>query len=220
MRYHEFINEGRYDPSIFKAIFLAGGPGSGKSFISGLAMAGFGMRTVNRDDMFEYLMDKHGLDLKMPPEEDEQRGEIRNDAKDKTLKRLQMYIDGRLGIIIDSTGQDINKVVDIKAQVEELGYETKVVFVNTTEDVSQERNIKRPRTVPQEISSNIWNKVQDNIPQLKSMFGEKDYFEIDNSEFITPEKEQWIHKTVWKPLKKWISQTPTNPTARAWLNSF
>ena len=29
----EYINEGVYDPGIFKAFFLAGGPGSGKTFV-------------------------------------------------------------------------------------------------------------------------------------------------------------------------------------------
>ena len=34
VRFDQFLNEGVYDPHIFKAFFLAGGPGSGKSFIS------------------------------------------------------------------------------------------------------------------------------------------------------------------------------------------
>ena len=34
MKLKDIINEGVYDPGIFKAIFLAGGPGSGKSFVA------------------------------------------------------------------------------------------------------------------------------------------------------------------------------------------
>ena len=30
-KFQQYITEGVYDPSIFKAFFLAGGPGSGKS---------------------------------------------------------------------------------------------------------------------------------------------------------------------------------------------
>ena len=30
-----FLEEGVNDPAIFKAVFMAGGPGSGKSFIAG-----------------------------------------------------------------------------------------------------------------------------------------------------------------------------------------
>ena len=44
------LEEGVNDPSIFKAVFLAGGPGSGKSFIVGkTALSSLGMRIVNSD---------------------------------------------------------------------------------------------------------------------------------------------------------------------------
>ena len=36
------LNEGVYDPGIFKAFFLAGGPGSGKTFVTRSAFAGTG----------------------------------------------------------------------------------------------------------------------------------------------------------------------------------
>lgn len=32
--YEEFIKEGVYDPGILKAFFMAGGPGSGKSYVA------------------------------------------------------------------------------------------------------------------------------------------------------------------------------------------
>ena len=42
--YKQFlIKEGVYDPGIFKAYFLAGGPGSGKSFVTSSAFAGTGL---------------------------------------------------------------------------------------------------------------------------------------------------------------------------------
>ena len=46
----EYLQEGVYDPGIFKAYFLAGGPGSGKSFVTAGAFAGLGLRLVNSDD--------------------------------------------------------------------------------------------------------------------------------------------------------------------------
>ena len=51
--YAQFIKEGVYDPNIFKAIFLEGGPGSGKSFVAGKAMCGLGLKIINSDDAFE-----------------------------------------------------------------------------------------------------------------------------------------------------------------------
>ena len=47
------INEGLYDPGIFKAFFLAGGPGSGKTFVASSAFAGSGLKVVNSDIAFE-----------------------------------------------------------------------------------------------------------------------------------------------------------------------
>jgi len=35
LSFDDYLNEGINDPSIFKAVFLAGGPGSGKSFMVG-----------------------------------------------------------------------------------------------------------------------------------------------------------------------------------------
>ena len=50
--FQEYITEGVYDPNIFKAFFLAGGPGSGKSFVTGNAFGGSGMKVINSDNAF------------------------------------------------------------------------------------------------------------------------------------------------------------------------
>ena len=53
-RFKSFIAEGVNDPAIFKAVFLAGGPGSGKSFVVGkTALKALGFRLINSDEAFE-----------------------------------------------------------------------------------------------------------------------------------------------------------------------
>ena len=37
------LQEGVYDPNIFKAFFLAGGPGSGKSYVARRTTGGMGL---------------------------------------------------------------------------------------------------------------------------------------------------------------------------------
>ena len=60
----EIINEGVDDPSIFKSVFLAGGPGSGKSFTVGkTGLNSLGYRLVNSDDKFEHALKKAGLEM-------------------------------------------------------------------------------------------------------------------------------------------------------------
>ena len=58
------LQEGVYDPNIFKAIFLAGGPGSGKSYVVRRTTGGLGMKIVNSDDVYEKMLKDVGLDTK------------------------------------------------------------------------------------------------------------------------------------------------------------
>ena len=75
--FEELLNEGVHDKGIFKAVFLAGGPGSGKDFVMNKALAGNGLREINSDTAFEFLMKRHGLDLEMPDEERVEREIVR-----------------------------------------------------------------------------------------------------------------------------------------------
>ena len=107
MKYKELIrkinlHEGVYDTGIFKAFFLAGGPGSGKTFVTAQAFAGTGLRVINSDRAFENAMRKAGLSLKMPDDEQEVRDMVRARAKATTQKMLDLSLDGRLFVTCSS----------------------------------------------------------------------------------------------------------------------
>ena len=104
------LHEGLYDPGIFKAFFLAGGPGSGKSFVTTSAFAGSGLKLVNSDVKFERDLKKANLSMKMPDEEAYFRNIIRQSAKKFVISQLDQYIKGRLGLVIDSTGRDYDMI--------------------------------------------------------------------------------------------------------------
>ena len=103
---NQILREGVYDPGIFKAFFLAGGPGSGKSFVTAGAFGGTGLKLVNSDASFERGLRKGNLSLKMPDEEEYFRNIVRAKAKMTTATQLDTYIQGRLGLVIDATGRD------------------------------------------------------------------------------------------------------------------
>src|ERR1035437_484816 len=89
----EFINEGVNDPSTFKAVFLAGGPGSGKDFVMNKLLTGYGLVEINSDNALEALMDKHGLDKKrMPKEQESERNEVRGRARNITAEKNRLAI--------------------------------------------------------------------------------------------------------------------------------
>ena len=105
---NQILREGVYDPGIFKAFFLAGGPGSGKTFVTRSAFGGTGLKLVNSDAAFERGLKKAGLSLKMPDQEEYFRNIIRQRAKTTTSSILDTYVKGRLGLVVDATGRDKN----------------------------------------------------------------------------------------------------------------
>ena len=124
----QHLSEGLYDPGIFKAFFLAGGPGSGKTFVTSSAFAGSGLKVVNSDVAFERGLKKANLSLSMPDEETYFRNIIRNRAKALTISQLDKYVDGRLGLVIDSTGRDYDMIARHHNMLQQMGYDCGCFF--------------------------------------------------------------------------------------------
>jgi len=214
MRALEFINEGINDPAIFKVVFVIGGPGSGKSFVTRqLGLQALGYVNINSDIAFEYLMKKHNIDPKMPPEEKERRDTVRQRAKDITGDKSTLAIDGRLGIVIDGTGDDFEKVSKLKSNFDILGYNNFLVVVNTQLDVARERNQKRQRTVPDNIVVDSWYAVQNNIGKFSQIF--EHISVIDNSGDVGETSGQI--QNAYKKLLKFTKQEPNKPAAKKWM---
>jgi len=175
------LQEGVYDPNILKAFFLAGGPGSGKSYVVRRTTGGLGLKIVNSDDIFEKLLRDAGLSLKMPPEEEKPRDIVRARAKTLTKKRQTNYIEGRLGLIIDGTGKDYDKIAKQATQLKQLGYDVHMIFVNTSLDTALERNANRPRSVPEDLVVKSWKSVQANIGKFSQYF-RQNFVVVDNND--------------------------------------
>ena len=176
-----YLQEGLYDPNIFKAFFLAGGPGSGKTFVTRNAFGGTGLRQINSDSAFERALKKNGLSLKMPEDEAESRDILRARAKGTTDKTMDLSIKGRLGMVIDGTGRDYDKINLQTSLLKQLGYDCYMIFVNTSLDVALERNKRRERSVPEYITRKSHAIVQANIGKFQNTFGMGNMIIIDNS---------------------------------------
>ena len=206
------LHEGVYDQHIFKAFFLAGGPGSGKSYVVSRTTGGSGLKLVNSDDAFENLLRKAGLSLKMPSSEEEPRDVVRGRAKEITAKKKENYLEGRLGLIIDGTGREAEKISFQKRQLEELGYDTYMIFVNTSLDVALQRNAERPRSVPESIVTKSWKAVQYNIGKLNNMF-RKGFIIVDNND-----AGEEVFSEVWKRIRGLLRKKVTNTRAQNWIS--
>ena len=210
--YEQFINEGVYDPNIFKAVFMAGGPGSGKSHIAGRAVGGLGLKVINSDDAFERFLDKEGLSLKMPDSETIPRDIERERAKKVTASKKYLAVRGRLGIIIDGTGHKYDKIVGPAAMLQQLGYETSMVFVNTSLEVALARNEQRRRSVQPALVKKSWQDVQNNMGKFQNFFGPRNFFIVDNNGV-----EEDMLDISSRHIRKAISSPVNNERAKAWI---
>ena len=235
------IQEGVYDPGILKAVFTAGGPGSGKSYLADVV---FGVRTanakpffenasfvgsnglkyVNSDRFFERELGKLGINPKdlrdiadLPSDElwdivqsaDEPES-ARNIAKGHLQKLRGLYEQGRLGMLIDGTGGKFDKMVREKKLADAMGYDTYMLFVDTSLPVAIARDAARSRTLGPELVEEIWQSVQDNKERFKELFGDN-FSIVENSEFGPPPQE------VVNKLNKFVDSPVENPLGQAWI---
>ena len=207
------LQEGVYDPNIFKAIFLAGGPGSGKSYVVRRTTGGLGMKIVNSDDIYEKMLKDAGLEATPEDIYSDEGQEIRGRAKAVTKRMQGNFLDGRLGLIIDGTGKDYDKIAKQVAGLKGIGYECSMIFVNTSLDTAQERNRQRSRTLPEKEVETMWNGVQQNMGKFQRLFGASNMIIVDNND-----AGEDVFNKVWKRIAMLIRKKVSNPTAKRWIS--
>lgn len=219
----DILNEGVYDPGIFKAVFTAGGPGSGKSYAASTLfgmpekmpfVSAQGLKSVNSDKYFETYLQMKGLSqdiASLDPEEYEQAMELRKKSKAVSKAGLKNYINGRLGLLIDGTGKDYAKIEKQKKRLQSVGYDCFMIFVNTDLDVALERNQTRDRKLPSELVKSSWQAVQNNMGKFQSLFGRSNMLIVDNSEYKD------FAGVVKKAANSFITRKIQNPIAKAWI---
>ena len=208
------LQAGVNDPGIFKAVFLAGGPGSGKSFIVGkTALTTLGLKLINSDDAFEIQLKKVGLDT-TPEDIFSPAGQaVRGKAKALTKLRQKLALNGRLGLVVDGTGKDFDKIKKQSDELKRIGYETGMIFVNTDLDTALERNRARKRTLPDEDVTKMWKAVQNNIGKFQAYYGDK-FIVVDNSEGADYNTNVM---NAYRKMSKWIKTPAKTPISKKWI---
>ena len=206
------LNEGVYDPGIFKAFFLAGGPGSGKSYVQKKTTGGMGLKVVNSDDIYEKMLKDAGMDTTPEDIYSDKGQEIRGRAKATTKRMQSNFLIGRLGVVIDGTGKDFEKIQRQAAALKQLGYDCYMIFVNTSEEVAQERNQQRKRTLPRDEVKKMWMEVQKNIGAFQRFFGSKNFIILDNN---GPNDD--VLQMVFKRVRNLVKTPVKNYIAKQWI---
>ena len=238
MRFGDFkqeLLEGVYDPGIFKAFFLAGGAGSGKSYSAEKATGSaagkfewhedmnklkpgktgpFGLKVVNSDEQLEFGLMKAGMSLDMKSYTDIETNKkegIRAKAKKITLKKEQLWVHGRLGLIIDGTAHDLRKITMRRKRLHEVGYDTYMIFVNTGLDIALQQNSERARKLHDGVVIRTWEEVQSIKQGLANMFS-NGFVEIVNNR-----AGEDVYRKAFGEIGKIMKRPPSKPAAKMWI---
>ena len=179
------LQESVYDKGIFKAVFLGGIPGAGKSYtISKITDGSISPQIVNFDKYAEYLGKVLGIkDVGGYVEKT-----FIDKAKSMTISQLSLYINSMLPLFIDSTSNKINRAVYRDGVLKMFGYDTAMVWVDTPYETALKRIQQRERSVPEAFVKAVYDVQQENKEYYKSHFDFFDYTRAQSFRvFVVPQ---------------------------------
>ncbi len=225
------LPEGIDDPGVLKCVFMAGGPGSGKSYTASdifdiptnvrTSFGSMGLKLVSSDVIFEIMLKQAGIDPNSLADIERDNptlwhmianaeGGVRDRAKTLSLTQLKQYQNGRLGVIIDGTGDKFEKIALNKRRFEDLGYDCMLVFVDAPLELALQRNRQRSRTLPDAIVREIWHLVQRNLNHFRHAFGSR-FVVVDSTARGLDEAD------IRPKIRAFLREPVSNPIGREWL---
>jgi len=185
------ILEGRFDKYRFKAVFLIGAPASGKTEFYNEALRHKNLKHLDSDKVMMFLIKKYGGN----PKDTENYTKWQKNVQGKLDMMSRMYKEGGLGLVIDGTGKNFERIKNLKKDVESYGYETAMVYIKTPLKSAIERSKKRSRGVDTEYIKDTYRALLKNSKEYKKMFPL--FIEVNSvSEYPYAEKKinTWLEK--------------------------
>ena len=97
--------------------------------------------------------------------------------------------------------------------LQQLGYDCYMVFVNTSLDTALQRNKERDRTVPEPIVVKSWKAVQSNLGKFSQLF-KRNLVIVDNNEV-----GEDLMNPVFKQIRGLAKMKVQNGIGRQWIAS-
>jgi tRNA uridine 5-carbamoylmethylation protein Kti12 len=154
----------------------------------------------------------------MGSDEHKEQMKHRGRAKDITNNRFEQWINGMLPVIIDGTGKEYDKISRQKAALEEIGYDTSMVFVNTSLEVALKANAERGRSVRDDLVTQSWHDTQENLGKYQNLFGAGNMLIVDNTKRVSGDDLNKLSQKLFKAGMKFINSPLKNQKGR-WIIS-
>lgn len=156
MGLHESVDRGRN-----RAIFVTGGPGSGKDVIIRECISDQNVIECNFQQVLDIMNDIHKPAM-------------------RSMNPKMESIRNRGPLIINGPADDVGKISHIKEELDRMGYESMMIFVDTTDTTSRERNTLLSRMMVESIRHEKWSKAQKNVDNFTQMF--ENFIRFDNTD--------------------------------------
>ena len=145
-------------------------------------------------------------------------GKLSHEARKISVLKKMKYQGRGDGVIIDGTGHKYNAIKREREDLMKLGYDTFMVFVNTSLEVAQQRNEERPRVLPKDVVEKYWKSVQKNMAYFQGLFGGANFLLVDNNATLNPKQAvKKFNMLVGKGISKFIKRPIKNKQAKKWV---
>lgn len=206
MRLGTYLNEGINDKGVFKAIFMAGAPGSGKTTVRSKLGGGYDPRVVNTDTWTEFFGD--------PPWDEKGEKIIL-----LTTNQLSLYVKSMLPLWIDGTSSNPTNLMTREGLLSGIGYDTGMLWINTSLESSLERAKARGdrggRKVGEKMIINAFNQISKLKPFYKGRF--KYFMEVNND---TGELTDEVIIKAYKSTGRFFGGALVNPIGQQRINKL
>ena len=216
------LPEGIGDPNIFKALFVLGAPGSGKTTISRILTGWTGLRNVTPDQFYEMFLKQRGAQkFTVSPDLDSDPEWIRSRALATT--RLEKLLNGRLGLVIDATGRYAPSIERQINKLRSLGYDVAVMYVKTDTETAVQRQQTRDRQMDPAVVNQFHQDVQNNTDMVGDNFvvldnsGDSAAAAINNPQNFESAGGRKLTADQW--LRRWLRAPVQNIAALSWRHS-
>ncbi len=130
------LSESINDKGLFKAVFILGIPGAGKStVIRQITDGAIHPRVVNTDKQVEFLHRQGKIDASDPKHWDQ----VGDKVQKLVVSQLALYVNAMVPLYIDTTSASSQAVLRRKGLLESFGYDVMAVWVDVDVETARER---------------------------------------------------------------------------------